>query len=251
MSALETFAHSQPVREARRRETPLAPHRTCYCKTPLGSRPGGGVRAPPAAPAASSGWGTLRRGAPVAGVGLPEGSGRLVPINVAQNRLGKPMGSLPCTQRVRQSGVFRGWRASGCWHGVGVCRAAAAPSRGGTVCPSALCRQRAVRAPPSPNFIRGARSVAWPCWILGCSWCSRALGARRLASRARHRGALPAPQAQTGTEQAMGPYAGPRCHPHLQHPGAGVAGSNGCPSVPAGCRVSVGARGRSPEQPAP
>lgn len=97
MSAPETFVHSQLVREARRRRHLSAPtagscRQTCYCKT-LRRELGKGRRrrrrvegfsasptgqGAPGVPAEHPrGWGPL----PVPGLGLPEGSGHLVPIN--------------------------------------------------------------------------------------------------------------------------------------------------------------------------
>lgn len=97
----ETFVHSQPVREARRRRRHLsAPtagscRQTCYCKTlkrctgswARARGRGGGLKAPQHHPPAGEGPGPqlsiLRVGGPllVPGEGLLDGSGHLVPIS--------------------------------------------------------------------------------------------------------------------------------------------------------------------------
>lgn len=93
----ETFVHSQPIREARRRRRHLsAPtagscRQTCYCKTLKrcsGSwARGGGLKAPQHHPPAGEGPGPqlsiLRVGgdSPGTGEGLLDGSGHLVPIS--------------------------------------------------------------------------------------------------------------------------------------------------------------------------
>lgn len=278
MSAPETFVHSQPVREAWRHRRHLsAPtaascRQTCYCKT-LRREPGKGrrrrrrrVEGSPASPAGRGVPGVLAehpwgggRPFPVPGVGLPEGSGHLVPISGVWRGAAQRLPSNPGSAFARRGGggifgagggkfgaclpkeaagwqrvLVQGW---GCCHPIPRCH------------PWAPCARAPHTETAASRLLLSQTLFGWSpvAWMWGYSWktwlCPQ--GRPACVSDAPHRGDAPSPRYEWGQDQHR---QQPVLSPQPLTPSKGLTG---VPCVPAGCRVSVGARGRSPEQPAP